>query len=100
MKKIGNIAICVALTVSASAGANEIEHNGDRDTATGVTAKQTIDVDSIPLSQVFCMKKRRTGSRVTRNVCQTLAEWKHEMEARAMRQAHLMRPQGARASWE
>lgn len=87
------------LVLCANAGAGEIERGSSRDVATKPAVKQTLSVEQYSPTQVVCIKRRRTGSRVERNVCQTIAAWRQELNEKAMRQ-YLIRPQGKRAAWE
>ncbi len=87
------------LLVCVNAGAGEIERGSSRDVVTKSEAKQTVSVEQYSPTQVVCMKRKRIGSRVERNVCQTIAAWLQEANEKAMRQ-HLIRPQGKRAAWE
>ena len=89
----------ILLVVCVNANANETERDSSRDVATKSAVKQTLDVERISPTQVFCMKQKRIGSHVSRNVCQTLAAWKQELDEKAIRSQHLIRPSGKRG-WD
>ncbi len=99
MKTVSQVVGLMVLAMCVSAGANEIDRGNSRNVATKHETKQTLAVETYSPTQVFCMKRLRTGSRVSRNVCQTLAAWKQEMDEKAMRR-HLIKPGGRAASWE
>ena len=96
---VGRVVGLAVLSVSVTVSANEMSHGDDRDVAAKLKVKETLAVEEYSPTQVLCMKQQRTGSRVVRNRCQTLAAWRQEINDRAMRQ-HLIRPGGKAASWE
>lgn len=100
MKMAGQLGGLVLLAICVNAGANEIERGSSRNVASRLVAKQTLKVEQYSPTQIVCMTRKRNGSRVSRKVCQTIAAWVQEANERVMRQQHLIRPQGKRASWE
>ncbi len=99
MNTVNRFVGLILLVVCVNANANEIERDSSRDVATKPAVKQTLDVERYSPTQVYCMERKRTGSRVSRKVCQTLAAWRHEADANAMR-THLIRPSGRPKGWE
>ena len=88
------------LAVCVSTSAYDVGmRSSKRDVVTKSVEKKVIATPKYSTTQILCIKKLRTGSRVAQNKCQTLAQWKQEFDEQAMRQ-YLIKPRGQAASWE
>ena len=99
MNTLGQLAGLAIVMVSVGAFAFDGVQGSSRDaTSVEPDANEELKVPKYSPTQILCVRQRREGSRVMQTKCQTLAEWKHEINLKDMRVSMIRAPR--KAGWE
>ncbi len=100
VKAIGRIVSLSFMLVCVSTSAYDVgQRNSKRDLVAKPVEKEVVLTPKYSSSQILCLNQRRYGSRVTEHKCQTLAQWKQQLDQKSMRK-YMIKSSGKAPGWE